>query len=1000
MNKKLAGLSTVLVVLFLLVFSVYVPKASAAAHTYYASPADQGLGNCSSALNSCDLSQALTAAFANTESTVIMSAGTYTGHFEFDTSYADPFVLQGHAASDTFVDSSGSGGFELGTLSSISISGITFQNNSSGPGVTIDSEGSLTVTDCVFTGNTGGGLIDTHYDHTGSVSISNSTFTNNSTSAGSGGGFSYTDSSTTLAMPITLTDNVFENNTAGASGGAVSIRSDAASSTLTLTGNTFNQNTAAASGGAVSISSTSDSSPILLNGNTFSGNTATNNDGGALYAFTTGTDSPITVGDGGTDHGNTFTSNSSKTSGGAFYIDTDKSGSSVTIENNTVGTADHGNSTNDLGGGGKVFAGSGLTLTGNTFRDNTAGGNAGGLAVLIDRDDDNTSDNSIANNTFAGNTAHFDGGGLNLSVSYAGTLSVDANTFIGNTATTGEAGGFRLQQFESVSQVAVTNNLFVRNFADTESGGFDYYDQSSTGIDFVNNTLVDNNAETVAGGANFGVDNAAADLNIYNNIFWTNHGNFADDVHIDHFNFDVASFHNNDTSDFCLDVKALGSESCVTDGTTPNFDDPSVNGTYDLSGNIDDNPLFYTDEVTSDNYTLTELSPAVDAGDDDAPSVPDFDFNGDDRVQNSHVDMGAFELAIPAGDLTAYVLTEVTPIASSITATSATYSFSIAGSGEAEYVSTSCGNGSSLVFTSPDTNPTAQSVQVNGLASGNTYTCSFHIRSIAGDSNSLTIGPFAVHNPPSSGSYGSSGGGTGGQAACCNTALAHRNGTLILDGSTVYLIKDGQRFGFRNPEEYQSYGYNFSQVVPASGSDKNLKFLPENILKAMVGTLVLDQSDGKTVYMIGDNFTKRGFVSAAVFKALGYSFANLPKIDLTDYPTGPVIDSATEAHPEGSLVLDGKTVWWILNGVRQGFESEAVFNTYGFSLSRMVKADAIDLNLSTGPLVKLRDGTLVLDGGSYYMISDGSKVLFGPESALTQQGYKASNAIPYGLANY
>ncbi|HEX5429466.1 MAG TPA: right-handed parallel beta-helix repeat-containing protein [Patescibacteria group bacterium] len=950
------------VLVFAFAYLLLAAPHAHAATNYYASPADQGLGDCSSAGNACDLLQALTAAFNNTtDSTVMMSAGTYAGFFSFDTSFGHVFTLTGAGNDVTIIEPTGSTGMEIGTLSTISINDVAFDNNADGRGLTIDSEGSLTVNDCVFSGNAGGGLIDTHFANTGSVSIINDTFTNNS-SSGDGAAFSFTDNGTTAAMPITVWDTDFENNTS--TGG---------------------------SGGAISIGSNSNSSPVLIRSNNFSGNTAANI-GGAVYAFTTGTNSGITLGDGGLGHDNTITDNTAHVDAGGFYIDTDGDGSPVTIENNTVGTTGHGNSSGDFGGGGKVFAGSGLTLIGNTFTDNTAGGNAGGLGVLIDRDDGNTSDNSIANNTFTNNTAHFDGGGLNLSVSYAGNLTVDANTFTNNTATTGEGGGFRLQQFASSSQVVVTNNLLVNNTSGTESGGFDYYDQSSAGLDFINNTVADNIAGNKVGGANFGVDNITADLNIYNNIFWGNTSNSAHDVHIDHFNFDVTKFYNNDSFDFCLHVEALDEDSCFdSTGMAPNFNgDAGVNGVYDLGrGNIKDDPEF-TDADNGD-YTLTEFSPALDSGLDTAPNLPGHDITGNGRIQHTHADMGAYELIIPAQDLVPYVLTAITPIPDHVDGTTATYTFSATGTGEAEYVAQTCGGSSQASMTEITDHPEAQQFIVTNLTPGQTYSCNFEVLSIAGYSNQLDVGPFTVNDN----------GAVPVQFLIDQTrATAHPDGTLVLDGQTVYLIKDGKRYGFRDPSEYESYGYNFSQVVPANDSDIRLGFDPANIMKAMPGTLVLDKSDGRTVYMIGENYTKRGFVSSAVFKDLGYTFKNLPTIDLSDYPTGPAVDSATDAHPEGSLVLDSKTVWWILNGVKLGFESMTVFNTYGFSLNRVVKADSSDLELPTGNLIPLRDGTLVLDGGNYYIISDGAKRQFATPAALSNWGYKSGNAVNTTISSY
>jgi len=134
-------------------------------------------------------------------------------------------------------------------------------------------------------------------------------------------------------------------------------------------------------------------------------------------------------------------------------------------------------------------------------------------------------------------------------------------------------------------------------------------------------------------------------------------------------------------------------------------------------------------------------------------------------------------------------------------------------------------------------------------------------------------------------------------------------------------------------------------------------------VKALEGTLVLDSSDNKTVYMIGTGATKRGFTTAAVFKALGYSFTGLLKINLSDYPAGAAIGDSTQAHPDGALVKDGATIWWIRGSQKTGFESMAVYNTYGFALSKVVTANAADKAMSqTGVMVARVAGQLSLDG--------------------------------------
>jgi uncharacterized repeat protein (TIGR02543 family) len=270
-----------------------------------------------------------------------------------------------------------------------------------------------------------------------------------------------------------------------------------------------------------------------------------------------------------------------------------------------------------------------------------------------------------------------------------------------------------------------------------------------------------------------------------------------------------------------------------------------------------------------------------------------------------------------------------------------------------------------------------------GACSGSTDTCSLLLN---GNQN---VGAYFVQ------------GQVLGESTTTSASLtgAHPDGTLVLNDGTVYLIAGGQLHGFRNPQEFASYGYKFSQIVPINAADK---LLPTGaVMKAMTGTIILDGSDNRTVYLIGHNYQKQGFVSAEIFKALGYSFAGLPVINLTDYSVGNLIASSTAAHPEGALILDNTgTVWWILNGQRDGFGSPTVFNSYGLSFGRVVFADAADMALPAGPLVKLRDGTLVLDGGTYYIISDGLKLPFASSASLTNWGYSLANVVSGDVSGY
>ena len=82
---------------------------------------------------------------------------------------------------------------------------------------------------------------------------------------------------------------------------------------------------------------------------------------------------------------------------------------------------------------------------------------------------------------------------------------------------------------------------------------------------------------------------------------------------------------------------------------------------------------------------------------------------------------------------------------------------------------------------------------------------------------------------------------------------------------------------------------------------------------------------------------------------------------------------AVEQHPNGSLVLSGSTIFRIMDGSRQGFPSANVFLSNGYEWDNVVPANSVDLALSQGANLMLRDGTLVNDGGTVYIISNGQE---------------------------
>ena len=360
----------------------------------------------------------------------------------------------------------------------ISVSGLRITNGAAfedGGAISNEGAGSLTVSECTFTGNTAGGP-------GGSGEKSN---------LGHGGAIYVSRSS----APTSVSDSTFSANAAGGpggtgfqsglgSGGAIW---DGAEGSLTVSGSTFAGNTAGGNGdggeqggnGAGGAIQKSGGLSLIVSESEFTGNTA--------------------GGDGGSEK------NSGHGVGGAIYV------SQLFATPTSLSVSDSGFIGNAAGGVGGEGEGSGrgeggaiehfsegsLSISGSTFEANGAGGTGGaggplfaqggsgagqGGAIIVD---ESASSTSISDSAFIANIAGGDGGSGNLSgrgeggaikgASGIGPLTVTASTFTDNVAggRKGSGGGSGAAvggAIESFGSLTVTDSTFLGNAAAGQGG--------------------------------------------------------------------------------------------------------------------------------------------------------------------------------------------------------------------------------------------------------------------------------------------------------------------------------------------------------------------------------------------------------------------------------------------------------------------------------------------------------------------------------------------------
>jgi hypothetical protein len=261
------------------------------------------------------------------------------------------------------------------------------------------------------------------------------------------------------------------------------------------------------------------------------------------------------------------------------------------------------NNTSNKDGGGAF-----LILSQGNFNINIVAGNhatsgaGGGLNIASAGTTINVTSNRIESNDAAA------GGGINVEAS--AIAQINSNTIISNSA--GIGGGIYLWDTGALS---VTNNIIA--FNDANFAGIFILD---TGPVIVNNTIVENIGEGV------GFTNATG-MNLYNNIIaWNSNDGIEWNEYPQPSTIDYQMDYNDVYNNFGLNYKNIPS---------------SAIGAHDVS--VD--PVFIATGDAFNYYHLQNSSPVRNAG--YAPIAPLRDIDGEVRLLNGLVSMGADEIEFP-----------------------------------------------------------------------------------------------------------------------------------------------------------------------------------------------------------------------------------------------------------------------------------------------------------------------------------------------------------------
>jgi hypothetical protein len=205
------------------------------------------------------------------------------------------------------------------------------------------------------------------------------------------------------------------------------------------------------------------------------------------------------------------------------------------------------------------------------------------------------------------NSSYSSNNGGGIYISSANAINFNKNVIMSNYAASSGGGIY----VSLVNIIHFINNIIVNNNASYDGG---LHIRLSSEFNFINNTVTGNKASSSSSidGIYIGVSEHQAKIYIANNIIWGN--------------------------DDGGDIYLTGG---IVELYTNNY--KGIAGSFKTSiGNIDQDPSFVAPE--EGDYHLSLGSPCINSGYNEASNLPATDKDGNSRIINDFVDMGAYEL--------------------------------------------------------------------------------------------------------------------------------------------------------------------------------------------------------------------------------------------------------------------------------------------------------------------------------------------------------------------
>ncbi len=227
--------------------------------------------------------------------------------------------------------------------------------------------------------------------------------------------------------------------------------------------------------------------------------------------------------------------------------------------------------------------------------------------------------------------------------------------------------------------------------------------------------------------------------------------------------------------------------------------------------------------------------------------------------------------------------------------------------------------------------------------------------------------------------------------AIANSSLAantHPAGTLVNSTGTIYRVSEDGS-ALEGFESPAKFLSHYYKFTDAVPINSADNALPKTGLVPWGDGRIFN--DNNTIFQVADGI-KYGFPSQEIFESYGYNFGQAANAAVNIFQS-LTVNSKDFGHVNGTFVNNNGTVWLIEPNVRYAVSEPGILYSWGRTFADVVPANARDMQKEDVGLLGFRVGSVINDTGTISIITQNGKQSFPTAECFTNFGYNFSKVI-------